>query len=196
MWYQKMNKNLKKSFPWQANHVTFFGKVEAEHKTMQFVAHEAFQELYGIKPIFPTLSEALERNDNAVVTREGFLVDRRLGKLWYKTQHIGGVHGNKLHLTQNKSMLAALLKAYGVAGEKITLIPDPPDPLHGLQGPIPMKYNNDWVEGYEPGTYPLVGYSVVKYIPGEPPAYRTYKGYFPGPALLVAGWNAHNYWGQ
>lgn len=196
LWYQKVNKNLKKSFPWQVNHVTFFGAVDAHHKTMQFVAHEAFQELYGTKPIFPTLPEAMERADSALVTREGFLVDRKTGKLWYKTQQIGTVEGHELQITQSKSVLVSLLKAYGVAGERITLIPNPLEPIQDQQGAIPMKLNNEWVEGYEPMTFPQRGYSVVKYVPGEPQQYRTYNGYYPGPALLTAGWNAHNYWGQ
>lgn len=194
LWYHKTNKNLKKSFPWIVNQVTFFGNVEPKHKTMQIVAHAAFQELYGLKSIFPTLLQAMVLTEHASVTKEGFIVDKVGKQLWYKTQLVGAIEDGIFQIPKSKGALTGLLKAHGVGANKMLIIPDPP--VADEIGPIPMKYNKKFMEGYHPQAFPGRGYSVVRYTGVGQHEYRTYSGFYPGPALLMPGWGTHNYWGQ
>lgn len=197
VWLQKLNKNQRKSFPWFMNAVRFHGNVQAGDRSSQIVTHAAFAELYGMETLKPRLVDALLTNEDAIVTRERFLIDRATKTLWYKTLIVGGLlDGGKIGLVENKAHLIPLFTSVGVARNKIELVPIPVKPVH-LQDIVPMKYNPDWIHGYSVDAYPDMGYSVIRFIkPGHPGEIRTYRGKFPGKEFLMTGWTVHNYWGQ
>lgn len=197
VWFQKLNKNQKKSFPWLMNAVQFFGDVAVENRSSQIVTHAAFAELYGMDIPKPKLVDALLSTEPAIVTREGFLVDRVLKILRYRTFAIGTLlDDNRIGIIQSKAHLIPLLTTWGVKRDRIELVPIPVI-AQDHKGPIPMKYNPDWIHGYSVNAYPDCGYSVIRFIkPGHPGEIRTYKGLFPGKEYLMAGWAVHNYWGM
>lgn len=194
IWKHSLNKNQRKSFPWMTNAVKFYGAPVAANKTSQIITYTAFAELYGMDIKKPHLVDALKTNEPAVVTKEGFLVDRQECALMYRAQLIAGLVEGRIKLRADKQHLMRLLLWAGVDRALVDIV-DTPLPIFEVV--VPMKYNKDFIMGYDQTAFPECGYSVVRWMkPGNPGEIRTYKGKFPGKEHLLAGWTVHNYWGQ
>lgn len=190
IWYPRVSKNMKKSFLWNTNCLSFLGDVPPSQRTMQNIGYSAFSELYGVPKKYPRLEE-LVRGYPGAISSEGF--SRQTGGvLYYKTAYVGKVDGGRVMLPRSKEFFSGFLSRIGVPHTVVT--DDVVSPPVDHNAPIPMALNTVWVEGFHPNVYPLF-YCVFLQQPGGS-VFRTYKGIYPGHSKLLPGWQFYHSGGQ
>lgn len=196
VWKQQLNKNLRKSVPWNTNGMKFYGNVKPEDKTMQAIAYAAFSPLYGIAHTFRTLPQVLAEGTTEA-TREKFLVDRTGNLLLYGGRLVGTLDGENILLHSDKSAVRRIVEQAGISRDRITNTAKPSlPPAHA--GPLPQKLNHYWKTGYQPEMYPESGYCLkfLAAIHADKPVQRTYRGPYPGPENILPGWVLFSAWGK
>lgn len=196
-WKHSLVKNLRKSFPWKVNSITFYGDVKAQDKTMQNVASIAFGELYARPKLYPSISEGLERATSVACAKK-YILDRKIKRLLFNGRLIGGLDGNKILLHKKCAFFHRLLtNNHGVAGSQIEIIEEPIVILNHSK-PIPQKDNLHYIDLYDVEfSRPYSGYCVFfKQAEEEPPLFRTYIGPYPGADKIMPGWKIYNNWSE
>jgi len=202
LWKHKLQKNLRKSFPWRFNDVKFFGDVPPAARTVQETASQAFCELYGMRHVKPALVDVWREGPLACWTRENFLIDRVANLLYFHSEPIGkfvtapGVVESVVELYPWAAPFKYKLQKLGVLPENV-LISEQKEKKDAKDASaiIPQAANPHYIKGYHPG-YWLNSrwYSVLYVWPGSPHhgTILTYRGGYPGAQNLMPHYELHN----